>query len=496
PADGDRRRGDRARLPRARRRGGARADRRPRRGGPRAAAQPLALRHGRPRHPPPRRLPSRADALVERRLGDHRLRGRAGPLADRAPAQALADAGRRRNAPVVRICGLGGRDPARNAGAARLGGAGAGGVHGGVPRHGRPEPPAARPVGDRSPRLHLRAREVRLRAALRAEQPAGLGRDPGRGDPPDARRHGAGVRGRVVPPFEPHDPHAFLGAHPAEDGVLIRVFRPEASSVRVQPMGVELEPQDSTGFFEGLVEGAELPLRYELEVSYPDGNTFTLHDPYAFLPTLGELDVWLAAQGRHEALYDKLGAHVREIDGVTGVSFAVWAPSARAVSVVGDFNSWDGRLHPMRSLGPAGIWELFVPDLRPGTIYKFEVHGADGSLKLRADPFAFRAEVPPKTGSVVHVPSHEWKDEEWLERRRNRDPLASPMSVYEVHLGSWRLNPLEGNRPLSYLELADELGAYARDMGFTHVELLPVMEHPFSGSWGYQVTGYFAPTSR
>jgi len=296
--------------------------------------------------------------------------------------------------------------------------------------------------------------------------------------------------------FDLHNPHGFLGAHPAQGGVVVRVYRPEARSVRVQPMGVELEPADSTGVFEGLLPGADLPLRYELEVTYPDGRTFTLHDPYAFLPTLGELDVWLAAEGRHEELYEKLGAHVRELDGVAGVAFAVWAPAARGVSVVGDFNGWDGRLHPMRALASSGIWELFVPDVSPGSVYKYEVRGADGSLKLKADPFAFRTEVPPATGSIVFRSEYRWQDDAWLAFRRARQPHAEPVSVYEVHLGSWRLNPLEGNRPLSYAELADELGAYVEDMGFTHVELLPVMEHPFSGSWGYQVTGYFAPTAR
>ncbi len=296
--------------------------------------------------------------------------------------------------------------------------------------------------------------------------------------------------------FDLHNPHGFLGAHPARGGVVVRAYRPEASSVRVQPMGVELEPADSTGVFEGFVPGADLPLHYELEVTYPDGNTFTVHDPYAFLPTLGELDVWLAAQGRHEELYEKLGAHARELDGVAGVAFAVWAPSARAVSVVGDFNSWDGRLHPMRSLGASGIWELFIPGISSGNAYKFEIRGADGSLKLKADPCAFRTETPPGTSSIVHTSDHHWQDDAWLAFRRAQQPHAAPISVYEVHLGSWRLNPLEGNRSLSYVELADELGAYIEDMGFTHVELLPVMEHPFAGSWGYQVTGYFAPTAR
>ena len=179
-----------------------------------------------------------------------------------------------------------------------------------------------------------------------------------------------------------------------------------------------------------------------------------------------------------------------------GTAFAVWAPSARAVSVVGDFNSWDGRLHPMRSLGSSGVWELFLPGVGPGTNYKYEILAQSGELRLKADPVAFATELPPKTASVVFDPDHEWGDADWVARRTVTDQLNEPISIYEVHLGSWRLNPLEGNRSLTYLELADELSAYAKDMGFTHIELLPVMAHPFSGSWGYQVTGYFAPTPR
>ena len=174
----------------------------------------------------------------------------------------------------------------------------------------------------------------------------------------------------------------------------------------------------------------------------------------------------------------------------------MWAPGARAVHVVGDFNLWNERAHPMRTLGSAGVWELFVPEAAEGHAYKFAIRGADDVVRLKADPLAKRAELPPKTGSVVHEPRHSWGDDAWIERRRAREPHAGPMSVYEVHLGSWRLNPLEGNRSLTYRELADELADYAIELGFTHVELMPVMEHPFNGSWGYQVTGYYAPTSR
>jgi 1,4-alpha-glucan branching enzyme len=290
-----------------------------------------------------------------------------------------------------------------------------------------------------------------------------------------------------------HNPHGFLGAHPAKGGVVVRAFKPAAKRVTVQPHGVELHETDD-GVWEGVVEGADLPLSYELEVAYPDGQTFTLHDPYAFLPTVGELDLHLAGQGRHEQLYERLGAHPREVDGVVGTSFAVWAPAARAVSVVGDFNSWDGRLHPMRSLGSSGIWELFVPGVDAGTRYKYELRTQDGSLRLKADPVAFAAEKPPNNASIVWASNHRWSDDDWLAARAEREPLHGPMSIYEVHLGSWR-RTLDGEH-LSYRELASELARYVTDLGFTHVELLPVMEHPFSGSWGYQVTGYFAPTAR
>jgi 1,4-alpha-glucan branching enzyme len=295
------------------------------------------------------------------------------------------------------------------------------------------------------------------------------------------------------------DPHSVLGAHQENGAVVVRAFRPEAERMALIVEGskkpVELERAHPGGVFEGKVKG-KLPLRYELEVGYPDGNTFTLRDPYAFPPTIGEMDLHLAGEGRHEELYCRLGSHVRELDGVVGTSFAVWAPSAKAVSVVGDFNSWDGRLHAMRSMGSSGIWELFVPGAEPGHRYKYEILTTAGDLRMKADPYAFEAEHPPETSSIVNRSDYEWSDAKWLERRDATEQQSAPMSIYEVHLGSWRLNPLEGNRSLTYAELADELAAYAHDMGFTHLELLPVMAHPFAGSWGYQVTSYFAPTPR
>ena len=297
------------------------------------------------------------------------------------------------------------------------------------------------------------------------------------------------------------EPHAVLGAHPVPGGVVVRAWRPSARSVAVKPgkgKSVPLTQIHPAGIFEGEIAGATLPLRYKLKVDYGEDGKLTLHDPYSFLPTLGELDLHLIGEGHHEEVYQRLGAHVREIDGVQGTAFSVWAPAARAVSVVGDFNSWDGRLHAMRSLGSSGICELFLPDVGAGGRYKYELLSGDGELLLKADPYAQETELPPKTASVIHQPGHRWSpdDDAFLAARREHQPLAEPVSIYEVHLGSWRLNSLEDNRELTYAELADELSAYATDMGFTHVELMPVMAHPFSGSWGYQVTGYFAPTPR
>ena len=247
--------------------------------------------------------------------------------------------------------------------------------------------------------------------------------------------------------------------------------------------------------FEGVVEGADVPLDYELEVDYPDGNVFTMRDPYSFTPTFGELDLHLAAEGRHEQLYERLGAHVMR---ARGRRTARRSPSGRRTRapcrVVGDFNSWDGRLHPMRSLGSTGIWELFLPDVGEGATTSTRSSPPDGEIRLKADPYAFadRGAAEDRVGGL-RARSTSGRTRSGWRARGDATPLDQPMSIYEVHLGSWRLNPLEDNRSLNYRELAEELAAYANDMGFTHVELLPVMAHPFSGSWGYQVTGYFAP---
>ena len=313
----------------------------------------------------------------------------------------------------------------------------------------------------------------------------------------------------AIRPLDPHvleqvvdgshgDPHAVLGAHPHEGGTTVRVLRPLAESVVVVHGGERVALQhEHGGIWVGLLDVPQPP-DYRLEVTYAGAAPTTSDDAYRYLPTLGELDLHLINEGRHERLWDVLGAQVREYDsptgGVTGTSFAVWAPHARGVRVKGDFNSWDGREHPMRQMGVSGVWELFVPGVGSGTRYKFLVLGADGTWREKADPMAFHTEVPPLTSSVVFDSGYTWSDDAWMTSRKEGGAHEKPMSVYELHLGSWRKH--QGGDTYSYEELADSLVEYVTDMGFTHVEFLPVMEHPFGGSWGYQVTSYFAPTAR
>jgi len=293
-------------------------------------------------------------------------------------------------------------------------------------------------------------------------------------------------------------PHAVLGPHPHDGGVTVRVLKPLAASVTVTYGAERVDlSHEHEGVWVGVLPGEDVP-GYRLEVTYGDDAPLTIDDPYRFLPTLGEIDLHLINEGRHENLWEVLGARVHRYVGplgdvVTGTSFAVWAPSARAIRVKGSFNGWDGREHPMRQLGSSGVWELFVPDTGSGTVYKFAVLGLDGQWREKADPMAFHTEIPPLTGSVVFEADYEWGDDAWMAGRASSQPLTEPMSTYEVHLGSWRR---PDGRTLSYTEFADELVPYLTDLGFTHVEFLPVMEHPFGGSWGYQVTSYYAPTSR
>ncbi|WP_432042960.1 1,4-alpha-glucan branching enzyme [Streptomyces cadmiisoli] len=285
-----------------------------------------------------------------------------------------------------------------------------------------------------------------------------------------------------------HDPHSVLGAHPVPDGVVFRAFRPYALSVTVVAGGLRAElHDDGDGFFSGLVPLRDVP-EYRLRVAY-EGSELDTEDPYRFLPALGELDLHLIGEGRHEQLWRALGAEPMTHQGVSGTRFTVWAPNARGVRAAGGFNFWDGTGFPMRSLGGSGVWELFVPGIGEGELYKFEITRPDGSKTLRADPLARRTEIPPNTSSVVHASHHRWGDDEWLARRTEVPAHEAPFSVYEVHLASWRPG-------LTYRQLAEQLPAYVRDLGFTHVELMPVAEHPFGGSWGYQVTGFYAPTAR
>jgi 1,4-alpha-glucan branching enzyme len=289
-----------------------------------------------------------------------------------------------------------------------------------------------------------------------------------------------------------HNPHALLGAHPDGDSVVLRTLRPDAERVVAKVGGEDVELSHvHGGVWETRLARTDVP-DYRLEVTY-HGHTWPADDPYRYLPTLGEVDLHLIGEGRHEELWKVLGAHVRRYDSpsgqVTGTSFALWAPNARGVRVIGDFNGWDGRGHAMRSLGSSGVWELFVPDIGAGTHYKYAILGADSVWRDKSDPLARRTEVPPLTASVVEESSYQWNDDAWMEQRAKSAPHAAPISAYEVHLGSWR-------QGLSYVELADQLAEYVSWLGYTHVEFLPVAEHPFGGSWGYQVTGYYAPTAR
>ena len=306
------------------------------------------------------------------------------------------------------------------------------------------------------------------------------------------------ILGQIVA-GEHGDPHAVLGPHKFDDAVTVRVLRPLAESVTVIHGGARVPLEhEHEGVWAGVLDVPEPP-DYRLEVKYAGGSPHPADDAYRYLPTLGEVDLHLIGEGRHEELWNVLGAHVHSYDSIqgpiTGTSFAVWAPHARGVRVKGDFNNWDGREHPMRQMGTSGVWELFVPDVGSGTRYKFLIYGADGQWREKADPMAFHTEVPPLTSSVVFDSGYSWGDSSWMAGRTASDRAHElPMSVYEIHLGSWKKH--NGGSPLSYVDLADELVDYVTDLGFTHVELLPVMEHPFGGSWGYQVTSYFAPTAR
>ncbi len=314
---------------------------------------------------------------------------------------------------------------------------------------------------------------------------------------------------------EHSDPFGVLGPHwigePGKKSLAIRFFRPGAVqgaviwgkpaatylALQIHPAGVfeVVLPESKTGI---TADQPVKPEAYRLRLTFPDGHRFETIDAYAFPPVLTDYDLYLFGEGTHYLKYEKLGAHVREVDGVQGVHFAVWAPNAKRVSVVGDFNFWDGRVHAMRGRATSGIWEIFVPALKDGEVYKFEILSRMGNqVGLKSDPYGFSGELRPKNASIVRsIDGYEWKDKTWIDARTTRDWLHSPLSIYELHAGSWRRNTAEGNRWLTYRELAEELIPYVKQMGYTHIELLPIMEHPLDLSWGYQTVGYFAVTSR
>ncbi len=299
------------------------------------------------------------------------------------------------------------------------------------------------------------------------------------------------------------DPFRILGPHRMKDGLVIRAFRPDAQKIDIvldrqaKTEAIAAEKIHRDGFFCATLPDATRDLDYHFRVTSWEGSELVLRDPYGYGPIMGEVDLHLFAEGQHWQIYEKFGAHLRTMGDTAGVHFAVWAPNAQRVSVVGDFNGWDGRVNPMRKLIGSGVWELFLPGVKEGAHYKFEIRTHSGALLLKSDPFAIFNQHGKSTSSLVYnLERYTWSDHEWMEARRKSDWPKSAISIYEVHLGSWRRRTDQGNRHLSYLEFAGTLLPYVVEMGYTHIELMPIAEHPFEGSWGYQVTNYYAPTSR
>ena len=292
-----------------------------------------------------------------------------------------------------------------------------------------------------------------------------------------------------------HDPFSVLGKHNLAGTDIVRVFLPRAREVQLPAVNGTLQRIPNTDLFEWRGAANQLISPYQLKWTDDIGNEHSTHDPFSFLPQLPDFDLHLFAEGKHWHAYRMLGAHTHTADGVDGILFATWAPNAERVSVIGNFNHWDGRCHPMRCRGGTGVWELFIPGLSAGDLYKFEIRSRNGRILQKTDPYGQAFEKRPKTASIVTGDSpYHWQDDVWIERRKNSDWLHSPLSIYEVHLGSWQRD--EDGNFLDYKELAHRLVNHAQSLGFTHIQLLPITEHPFDGSWGYQTTGYFAPTSR
>ena len=305
--------------------------------------------------------------------------------------------------------------------------------------------------------------------------------------------------------FDCKDPFAFLGIHPlqTDKGVktVVRTYQPHAIFVRAESMDGSIEfdfvKLGDSGFYEAVLDMDYEPFQYRLHITLEGGNVYHVIDPYAFMPVLTDFDRYLINAGRHYELYRKLGANLVTHQGIPGVHFAVWAPNARAVAVVGSFNSWDGRRHPMRLLGDSGVWEIFIPEIGENELYRFEIHGMDGGLHVKIDPLAKLSEMRPATASVVtHLDGYEWNDKLYMDTHHATGVFGAPMNIYEVHAGSWKRDPMNPDRFLTWDELADTLIPYLKEMGYTHVEFLPLAEHPLDESWGYQVTGYYSPTSR
>lgn len=301
------------------------------------------------------------------------------------------------------------------------------------------------------------------------------------------------------------DPFIFLGMHQTESGgknaIVVRSFRPDADEMwvvdTVANKSYKMEKKNKAGIFEKEFEDGRDIFTYKLRLKTLDNRVSESYDPYSFWPVLSDFDLHLIREGSHYKKYEKLGAHVMEINGIKGVHFAVWAPNAKRVSVVGDFNNWDGLRHQMRVLGTSGVWEIFIPGLKDGELYKFEIKSKQNNIFVKTDPYAFYFEVRPKSASIVYdINKYRWKDNKWLDMRSKKNWFESPVSVYEVHLGSWMRIPEDGDRFLTYRELVKKLIPYVKEMGYTHIELLPITEHPLDASWGYQTVGYFAPTSR
>ncbi|KAF2955294.1 1,4-alpha-glucan branching protein GlgB [Marinitoga sp. 38H-ov] len=301
---------------------------------------------------------------------------------------------------------------------------------------------------------------------------------------------------------EHHDPFSVLGIHKlSENEIVIRTFHPFAENIEIINLNTKtkrkylMEKIHPDGLFEKVLKRKTF-FKYEFKYTDKMGNTWSSRDPYSFLPMITEYDLYLFNEGNNHKIYEKLGAHPLKIDDVEGTYFAVWAPNAKRVSVVGNFNNWDGRVHQMRVLGSSGVWEIFIPLVREGDLYRFEIKTKDGNILLKSDPYAFFTEFRPNNASIVYNINnkYKWKDKNWIEKRKETNWFEKPISIYEVHLGSWKRK--NDNEFLNYRELAHEIADYVKEHNYTHIEILPILEHPLDESWGYQVTGYFSPTSR